>query len=57
MKTFGLFMLLWLIYILVIFNLLKNITIDQMLKLILSAQMTYIMYRLLKEESYEDNKH
>ena len=57
MKTFGLFMLLWLIYILVIFNLLPNIGIDEMLKLILSTQMTYIMYRLLKEENYEDNKH
>jgi hypothetical protein len=58
MKTFGLFCILWLIYLIVIFNfLLPNIGIDQMLKLILSTQMTYIMYRLLKEEYYEDNKH
>jgi hypothetical protein len=57
MKTFGLFYILWLIYLIVIFNLLPNIGIDEMLKLILSAQMTYIMYRLLKEENYEDNKH
>jgi hypothetical protein len=53
MKTFGLFMLLWLIYILVIFNLLKNITIDEMLKLIIATQMAYIVYRLLKEENQE----
>jgi len=58
MKTFGLFCILWLIYLIVTFNfLLPNIGIDQMLKLILSTQMTYIMYRLLKEEYYEDNKH
>jgi hypothetical protein len=53
MKTFGLFMLVWLIYILVTFNLLKNITIDEMLKLIIATQMAYIMYRLIKEENKE----
>jgi hypothetical protein len=57
MKTFRLFYILWLIYLIVIFNLLPNIGIDQMLKLILYTQMTYIIYRLLKEEYYEDNKH
>jgi len=53
MKTFGLFMLILLIYILVIFNLLKNITIDEMLKLIIATQMAYIVYRLIKEETKE----
>jgi len=53
MKTFGLFMLLWLIYILVVFNIWNNAPIDGMLKMIMATQMTYIMYRLLKEETKE----
>lgn len=51
MKTFGLFMLLWLASILISFAIWKNTTIAEMLKMVLATQVAYIMYRLTKEES------
>ena len=51
MKTFGLFMLLWLVSILASFNIWKNVRIAEMLKMVLATQLAYIMYRLIKEES------
>lgn len=51
MKTFGLFMLLWLASILVSFNIWKGVSQEEMLKMVLATQLAYIMYRLTKEES------
>lgn len=51
MKTFGLFMLIWLASILISFNICKNVTPAEMLKMVLATQVAYIMYRLTKEES------
>ena len=50
MKTFGLFLILWLVSILISFNVWKNATIEEMLKMVLSTQIAYIIYRLTKEE-------
>lgn len=50
MKTFGLFMLLWLICILVSFNIWKDVSIEEMLKMVLSTQIAFIFYKLIKEE-------
>lgn len=51
MKTFGLFLILWLVSILISFNVWKHATIEEMLKIILATQIAYIMYKLTKEES------
>ena len=51
MKTFGLFMLLWLVCILLVFNIWNNGSTEGMLKMIMATQMTYIMYKLIKEEN------
>lgn len=51
MKTFGFFMLLWLVSILASFNIWKGVSQDEMLKMILATQFAYIMYKLTKEES------
>lgn len=51
MKTFGLFMLLWLASILASFNIWKGVSQEEMLKMVLATQLAYIMYRLTKEES------
>lgn len=51
MKTFGLFMILLLVSILISFNLWKNASIEEMLKMLLATQLAYVMYRLTKEET------
>lgn len=51
MKTFGLFMLIWLVSILASFNIWKGASQDEMLKMVLATQLAYIMYRLTKEEN------
>jgi hypothetical protein len=51
MKTFGFFMVLWLVSILISFNIWNNSSIEEMLKMVLSTQLAYIMYRLTKEET------
>jgi hypothetical protein len=51
MKTFGLFMILWLVSIIVSFNIWKNASVEEMLKMILATQLAYIMYKLTKEET------
>jgi hypothetical protein len=51
MKTFGFFMILWLISILISFNVWKNAGVEEMLKMVLATQLAYIMYRLTKEET------
>ena len=51
MKTFGLFLILWLVSILISFNIWLHATIEEMLKMLLATQIAYIMYKLCKEES------
>jgi uncharacterized membrane protein len=50
MKTFVLFMVLWLISILISFNIWKNSCTEEMLKMVLATQIAFIIYSLLKEE-------
>jgi len=50
MKTFGLFMLLWLVFLLVTFNLFQHAKTDELLKFTLATLITYIFYKLFKEE-------
>jgi len=56
MKTFGIFMCLWLVSILITFNIYKGASSEEMLKSILATQLAFIIYKLLKEE-YEDKNH
>ena len=51
MRTFGIFVILWLASILLSFGVWKHATIEEMLKMLLATQIAYIMYRLAKEES------
>ncbi len=51
MKTFGLFMILLLASILITFTVWRNATTGEIIKMILSMQLAYVMYRLCKEES------
>ena len=50
MKTFGLFMIIWLISILIIFNVLKEAENNQVILLLLSTNIAHIFHRLAKEE-------
>jgi len=50
MKTFGLFMIMWIVSILATVNIWKGVSQDEMLKMLLATQLAYIMYRLIKEE-------
>jgi len=50
MKTFGLFMILWSVSILISFNVWKNASVEEMLKMLLATQYTYIIHKLTKEE-------
>jgi hypothetical protein len=50
MKTFGLFMLLFVLSLVVSFIALKNVSTDEILKIIYGTQFAYIMYKLIKEE-------
>ena len=54
MRTFGFFMILWLASILVTFNVFRGVTIEEMLKMVLSTILAYILYGLCKEE-YKNN--
>jgi hypothetical protein len=51
MKTFGLFMLIWLASVLASFNIWKGTSENEMLEMIFATQFAYIMYRLVKEEN------
>jgi hypothetical protein len=51
MKTFGIFLIVWLASILISFVVWKGATIEEMLKMLLATQIAYIMYKLTKEES------
>ena len=50
MKTFGLFMLIQLISLIVSAILLKDLKTDEILKFMFSQQLAFIMYKLIKEE-------
>jgi hypothetical protein len=51
MKTFGLFMILWIVSILISFNVWKCASIEEMLKMVLATQIAFIFYKLIKEEA------
>jgi putative flippase GtrA len=51
MKTFGLFILLFIVVLLATFNIWRNASIEEMIKMIMATQITYIMYRFVKEEN------
>lgn len=51
MNTFGLFMFMWLITILAIFNIFKNVTDRDILLFTLATLISYIFYKLTKEEA------
>jgi hypothetical protein len=51
MKTFGLFMFLILVCTLVTFNIFKEVKDREIQLMTLSMLMTYIFYKLIKEES------
>jgi hypothetical protein len=50
MKTFGLFMCIWLVAILATLNIWKTATNEELIKMVMATQIAYIMYRLVKEE-------
>lgn len=50
MKTFGLFMIMWIVCILISFNVWRGATMQEMLKMVLATQLAYIFYKLCKEE-------
>lgn len=51
MRTFGLFMILWIVSILISFNVWKGASIEEMLKMVLATQIAFIFYKLVKEET------
>ena len=51
MKTFGLFVAMWLVCILISFTVWKEASVEVMLKMILATQLAFIYYKLLKEEN------
>jgi len=51
MKTFGLFMLLMLVWILATFNIFKGVGDREIQLMTLSVLMAYISYKLIKDES------
>jgi hypothetical protein len=53
MKTFGLFMLLWLVTMLISFNIWREASTEEMLKVVLATQLAYIYYKLIKEDANE----
>jgi hypothetical protein len=50
MKTFGLFMLLMLTSTLIVFNIFKELSDRELQLMTLSMLITYIFYKLIKEE-------
>ena len=54
MKKFGLFMILWVVSILISFNVWKGASIEEMLKMVLATQIAFIFYRLIKEEDKQE---
>jgi len=50
MKTFGFFLLLWTILTLMTFVNFQDAVPSELIKLILATLITYVFYRLIKEE-------
>lgn len=50
MKTFGLFIFIWIIFILATFNIFKAASEKEITLVILSTIISYIFYKLLKEK-------
>ena len=50
MKTFGLFLLLWVSFILITFVNFQGASALEIIKMVLATQMAYVFYRLIKEE-------
>lgn len=50
MKTFGLFMFLWILSFVASFSIWKDVPTDDLIKAVLSTQLAFIMYKLVKEE-------
>jgi hypothetical protein len=51
MRTFGLFMIMWIASILISFNIWKGVSLEIMLKMVLATQIAFIFYKLVKEET------
>jgi hypothetical protein len=51
MKTFGLFMILMLMSTLIVFNIFKELSDRELQLMTLSMLITYIFYKLIKEET------
>lgn len=51
MKTFGVFLLIWLASIFITFYSHKGSSVEELVKMIMATQIAYIMYKLAKEES------
>jgi hypothetical protein len=51
MKTFGFFMFLWLVVVLATFNIFKNGSDREILLFTLGTLLSYIFYKLIKEEA------
>jgi hypothetical protein len=51
MKTFGLFMILMLMLTLIVFNIFKELSDRELQLMTLSMLITYIFYKLIKEET------
>ncbi len=50
MKTFGLFLFLWIMSFLASFKIWEDVPTDDLIKVILATQLAFIMYKLIKEE-------
>lgn len=50
MKTFGLFMFLWICLSLATFSIWENVPTNDLIKVVLGTQLAFIMYKLIKEE-------
>ena len=50
MKTFGLFMFLWILSFVASFSIWKDVSTNDLIKFVLTTQIAFIMYKLIKEE-------
>ena len=50
MKTFGLFMILWLVVMLFTFATFPKLTTEEGIKFILATLLAFIFYKLIKED-------
>lgn len=50
LQTFGLFMALWMCSLMASFNVWRNASVEEMMKVILATQIAYIIYSIITEE-------